>query len=114
LYWNWKKGENRDIEPDRDGRRIFMMKACSRESLKKFTNECLKARKPIDTAIAEIIVVKIAIGIMTQKDADSIISGVEHMLKDYREILITEIEERYGKIQEKTSTEAMPNKEGTT
>jgi hypothetical protein len=89
-----------------------MTNACSREILTKFTNECRKARKPIDTAIAEIIVVKIAMGIMAQKDAQSIIAGVEHMLKDYREILITEIEERYGKLHEQMSIEAMPNQEG--
>ena len=73
-----------------------MRNAEQRAALKVFIENCRQLGVSIDYMMAKVMAGELCVAAMTGKSADEVLSRIEHILVDYREILIMEIEERYG------------------
>ena len=65
--------------------------------LKLFVKGCAAAHLSVDRGMAEMITLGILLCAAANTSPEEAIKHVEEKLKDYREILLTEIEERYAK-----------------
>lgn len=65
--------------------------------LKRFVQECASQHKSVDRAMAEVITAKLCLSAAMGIRAEEVFARIEKTLRDYREILIMEVEERYGK-----------------
>ena len=65
--------------------------------LKLFVHGCAAAHLSVDRGMAEMITLGILLCAKSKTSAEEAIRQVEAQLKDYREILLDEVEERYGK-----------------
>lgn len=73
------------------------MTAQDRKSqLKRFVQDCASQRKSVDRAMAEVITAELCLSAAMGMTTEGVFSRVEKVLRDYREILIMEVEERYG------------------
>ena len=64
--------------------------------LRKFVEECAARHKSVDRGMAEVITVKLCLSAAAGMKAEDAFTRIEKTLGDYREILLMEIEERYG------------------
>jgi hypothetical protein len=69
---------------------------CDRETLRSFVARCKEMGKSIDEMSAVLMLSKIGDALMMGRDSRVAIDIVRHMLADYREILMDQIEQKHG------------------
>jgi hypothetical protein len=65
---------------------------CRREVLRKFVAECDAIHRSVDEVTAIMMIAKLA----GAQSPQHIIDIIRHMLADYREILLDQLEQKYG------------------
>jgi hypothetical protein len=69
---------------------------CDRETLRRFVARCKETGKSVDEMSAVLMLSKIGDALMMGRDSRVAIDIVRHVLADYREILLDQIEQKYG------------------
>jgi len=73
-----------------------MRSAEQRAALKTFIENCRQMGVSIDQMMAKVMAGELCVAAISGKNADEVLGRIEHILGDYREIILMRLEEKHG------------------